>query len=240
MRIGLLGAMAEEVDEILSCMEKKETLEVGGVHFYQGILEEQDVVLAHSGIGKVNAAMTVQKMVDYFHIDLLIFTGIAGAVDPALKVGDIVISDDSVQHDFDVSIFGYDKGRIPRLKKKLFYADRGLMERFLRASQTIRKESPEVNVFLGRVLSGDQFVASAAKNRELYSQFFGLCVEMEGAAAAQVCYVNRIPHVIIRSISDRADQRAEVDYRAFSAQAAKRSCLLVKEVIRDWDRPAEQ
>jgi adenosylhomocysteine nucleosidase len=235
MRIGLLGAMAEEVDELANCMDVAETVRKGMTDFHLGTLSGQSVVLAYSGIGKVNAGAAVQMMADWFGIDALIFTGVAGGLDPLLDVGDLVISEDALQHDFDSTAFGYDRGRIPRLKKKLFYADRTLMERFLRAAHNLKDDLGGARITLGRVLSGDQFIASPEHNRDLFLQFAGQCVEMEGAAAAQVCYLNQIPFVIVRAISDRADQSARVDYRVFVAQAVARSCRLVQQVLNTWD-----
>ena len=235
MRIGLLGAMAEEVAELVGCMDVSESVRKGQTDFHIGTLEGQPVVLAYSGIGKVNAAATVQMMVDCFDIHMLIFTGVAGGVDPRLDVGDIIISEDSVQHDFDSTAFGYDRGRIPRLKKKLFYADRQLVERFLLAARRLKEEMGNVQIIPGRVLSGDQFIASSERNRELFALFGGQCVEMEGAAAAHVCYLNQIPYVIVRAISDRADQSAKVDFRSFVIQAVEHSCKLVRVVLRHWE-----
>ncbi len=236
MGIGLLGAMAEEVDELVTAMTGVETVRKGLTDFHIGTLYGQPVVLAYSGIGKVNAAAAVQMMADCFNIEALIFTGVAGGVDPRLDVGDMVISEDALQHDFDSTAFGYDRGRIPRLRKKLFYGDRKLLERFLRAARQIGGELDGVRIALGRVLSGDQFISCPEQNRQLYLQFAGQCVEMEGAAAAQVCYLNQIPFVIVRAISDRADQSARVDYRVFVDRAVAHSCRLVRAVLESWDK----
>ncbi len=232
MKIGLMGAMVEEVSAFREGMEVHQHTTWSGMDFFEGVLEGMDVVLACSGIGKVNAALGVQVLVDRFGIDGLVFTGIAGAVDPDLDVGDIVVSDDACQHDFDSTAFGYERGLIPRLRKKWFYADRIWVNRFMDASRRLADDLAPSKTIMGRVLSGDQFIADPVMTKKLRKDFSGHCVEMEGAAAAHACYVNQIPFVIIRSISDKADHSAKVDYRAFTQIAVDHSTKLVREVFR--------
>ena len=235
MKIGLIGAMNEEISAFLKVMENSKKIRWGKIDFYEGSIKNQKVVMACSGIGKVNAAACVQMMADRFAIDALIFTGIAGGLDPRLNVGDVVISEDAVQYDFDSSQFGYDVGMVPRLWKKYFYGDRALIVLFRKAAEVVFKEDPKTQAVIGRVLSGDSFVSSAGKAEFLRKNFQGHCVEMEGAAAAQICYLNNIPFVIIRSISDRADQSAQVDYKTFTSLAVYNSTVLVKEVFKGLD-----
>jgi len=222
--IGIIGAMEEEVLSLKDKMEITEVRSIASLDFFVGSLRNKKVVVVQGGIGKVNAAICTQILIDVFYVDAIINTGVAGALDPILEIGDVVISSDAVQHDFDASGFGYEKGQIPRMTVKSFKSDEHLIKIAKKASDVL---SSSVNVYVERIVSGDQFIAQPARKAELISEFKGFCTEMEGAAIAHVCYLNKIPCVIIRSISDKADDSAEVNFAEFTKMAALNSCKMI-------------
>lgn len=226
--IGIIGAMHEEIVELREVMEGKEIKEIAGMKFYTGKLNGKECVLVESGIGKVNAAICTTLLINQFNSKEIIFTGVAGGVDPVLNVGDIVISDDLVQHDVDVTAFGCKHGEIPRMENSFFQSDKLLSEK---AYSAAKKIFPEKNIVKGRVLSGDQFVSSADKTKWFQEIFNGACVEMEGASVAHVCQLFNTPFVVIRSISDKADHSAGVDFNTFKHEAARVSKEIVMNII---------
>ncbi|MFK4998928.1 5'-methylthioadenosine/adenosylhomocysteine nucleosidase [Bacillus sp. N9] len=180
--------------------------------FYKGTLDGENIVLVRSGVGKVNAAACAQVLVDHFGVDYLINSGVAGGLSPDVTVGDIVISTDAVQHDVDVTVFGKDPGVIARMDVSNFTADEKLIELAQTSTEGL---SEDIKVVKGTIASGDQFIASAEKKDWIYQTFSPHAVEMEGAAIAHVAYLNDVPFVIIRSISDDASGEAEVKYEDF-------------------------
>lgn len=226
--LAIIGAMDEEVQLFKEHMRDVKIHKKAGMEFFEGDLYDKELVLVKCGIGKVNAAICTQVLVDDFNVDKVIFTGVAGGLDPRIEVGDIVISSDCIQHDFDATAFGYRLGEIPRLDKVEFEADKELMELALNSSKTI---TAFPKVYTGRILSGDIFVASKEKALELGEKFQGLCVEMEGAAVAQGCYLNGVKFVIIRSMSDKADGTAHEDFSTFVHTSAENALKLVKAML---------
>ena len=180
------------------------------------------------GVGKVNSAVHAQLLISKFDADMLIFTGVAGSLDPKIDICDIVVSTDCVQHDVEASALGYAPGEIPYQEVSFFEADTALREAAVRA---VREAAPEVHVFEGRIASGDQFVSSAEDKERIVSTFGALCCEMEGAAVAHVAWLNDVPFVVIRAISDKADGSAHMDYPTFVAQAADRSASIVTHLL---------
>lgn len=227
-RIGIIGAMEEEVLALKSKINLTEVRGIASLEFYVGILEGREVVVVRGGIGKVNAAICTQLLIDCFQIDAVINTGVAGALSDDLEIGDIVISEDVVQHDMDARAFGYELGYIPRMSESFFKADRNLVNIAEKASEVL---SMDIKVYIKRVLSGDVFVSDPVKKQSLIDTFGGYCVEMEGAAIAQTCFVNRVPFVIIRSISDKADASAEVNFNEFAQEAAMNSCMMLEKMM---------
>ena len=227
-RIGIIGAMEEEIVSIHKDMENSELIEHAGIAFHVGQLFGVPVVLCKSGVGKVNAAVCTQVLIDRFGVSRVLFTGVAGAVDPQLEIGDIVISVDCVQHDVDVRALGFERGVIPFAEASIFAADTALVELASKSSETLFDRK----VLKGRILSGDQFVADKALVKELYEQFGGACLEMEGAAVAQVCAMNRVAFVIIRSMSDKADGSAHVNFAEFTKLASERSYQLIAHMVK--------
>jgi len=227
-KIGIIGAMEEEITAIKNKMKIQNVRSISSLEFYVGILHGKEIVLVRAGIGKVNAAICTQILIDCFSIEAIINVGVAGGLGSNLKIGDIVISDEAVQHDVDATGFGYELGIIPRMKNSFFKSDRNLINIAKKASETL---SIDIGIYTGRILTGDQFISSIDKKKELEEKFNGLCAEMEGGAIAQTCYLNNIPFVIIRSISDNADDSAEVNFEEFSQLAAANSCKMIDKII---------
>ena len=226
MKLGIIGAMEQEVQTLWTAMEQPAVTTVAGMTFYEGILRGTSAVVVQSGVGKVNAALCVQCLCDRFAVTHLVNTGIAGALSPALRIGDILVSTDAVQHDVDVTVFGYAPGQVPG-QAPSFRADEALARLALEASRTVDSSRQAI---LGRVVSGDQFICSREVKTRLVEQFHGDCAEMEGAAIAQGAVRNGLPFVILRAISDQADGAAEVDYPTFEAAAAAH-CARVAEAL---------
>ena len=228
MTIGIIGAMEEEVAILKEAMDVEKIVEHASMQFYKGVLCGEKVVVVRSGIGKVNAAVCAQALVDKFNIDILINTGIAGSLDAAIDIGDMVISTDLVEHDMDASIFGDPVGQIPRMDTFSFPADPELVKKAVQANT---EANPDIKTFTGRIVSGDQFVSSSEVKERLVSLFDAKCTEMEGAAIAHVAYLNKIPCVIIRAISDKADNSATMDYPTFEKLAIAHTVKLVKTLL---------
>ena len=226
--IGIIGAMEEEVAHLKEAMQVEETVERAAMTFVKGKLDGKDVVVVRSGIGKVNAGICAQILADLFEVDTLINTGVAGSLDAAIDIGDIVISTDAVQHDMDVSALGDPVGQIPRMDTFAFPADERLVQLAVQANE---EANPDIHTFTGRVVSGDQFVSDGAVKERLVTQFQAKCTEMEGAAIAQAAYLNKISCVIIRAISDKADNSSTMDYAAFEKQAITHTVRIVRNLM---------
>lgn len=227
-RIGIIGAMDLEVEHLKSEMQISRIVDKAGMEFYTGTLKGVDVVIVRSGIGKVNAGLCAQILADVFQVTHIINTGVAGSLNAKLDIGDILISRDALYHDVDVRIFGYQLGEVPQMGCREFKADKAMIEA---AVSSCKEVNPDIHVEVGRILSGDQFISDKAKKETLIADFQGDCTEMEGAAIAHSAYLNKIPFVIIRAISDKADDSAEMDYSTFEREAAKHSAKLVEHMI---------
>lgn len=214
--LGFIGAMEEEVEQLVAAMTDKKKTERASLTFYQGKLGGREVVVVRAGIGKVNAAICTQMLIDFFSVEAVINTGIAGSLNADINIGDIVLSSDVLQHDVDATNFGYEPGQIPRMDTLAFKADERLIEVAKSAS---REVLGDVGVFVGRVVSGDQFISSKEVKTDIVRKFGGFATEMEGAAIGQTAYVNGVPFLVIRAISDKADDSASVDYPTFEKQA---------------------
>ena len=223
-KLGIIGAMQDEVHDLFNLMEDRKTETVGRWQTYSGKLSGKDCVIVRSGIGKVNMAACTQMLIDRYDVDFVINTGVAGSLDAAINIGDIVISTDCIQHDMDAVAFGYDIGVIPQMDCSTFVADEKAGKT---AYEVCKKVNPEIGVGFGRVLSGDVFVADKARKDYLVKTFNGKCTEMEGAAMAQVAYINKVPFLVLRAISDKADGSANMDYHQFELQAIKHMVKLV-------------
>ena len=226
--LGIIGAMKAEVAQLKQEMNQPEVVTVAGMEFYRGTIGEKEVVVVQSGIGKVSAALCVQILADRFGVDGVVNTGIAGSLKAEINIGDLVLSTDAIQHDVDATNFGYPLGEIPQLGTLTFEADerlRGL------AKNCCEEVNPDISVYEGRVLTGDQFICDKNKKEWLSRTFNGSCTEMEGAAIAQAAYLNKIPFLIVRAISDKADDSASMDYPEFERQAIIHSTNLTRALI---------
>ena len=226
-KIGIIGAMELEVEQLKKEMAVESVIKKAGMDFFEGTLSDVPVVIVRSGIGKVNAALCVQILADVFQVSHVINTGVAGSLNAKLDIGDILISQDALHHDMDTTIFGYQPGEVPQMGFREFRADERMMEL---AREACEKVNPDIRVMFGRVVSGDQFISSKEVKERLITQFQGDCAEMEGASIAHGAYLNSLPFVIIRAISDKADDSAEMDYPTFEAAAARHSAALVEMV----------
>jgi adenosylhomocysteine nucleosidase len=244
VRTAILGAFDEEI--VLLKEQLKETREHNfeGITFYTGVLGERNIVVAEAGVGKVNAAMTVTLLIEHFRPNEVIFTGIAGSTNPEILPGDIVIGEKSAQHDrgqaapggFEIlgTIDPQNKSRNP----VFFPADEKLLQAAVAASETVQlgqidtqNGSRRPKTVKGVIVTGDCFVASDVFRSMLREKFNADAVEMEGAAVAQICYQQQVPCIVIRSISDNADERAAADVEKFYKIAAKNSAALVAEMV---------
>lgn len=225
---GIIGAMEEEVRQLKNAMSNVSVTCYAGMEFYCGQMQGKDIVVVRSGIGKVNAAICTQILVDQFQVKRILNTGIAGSLNASIDIGDIVLSTDALQHDVDAAAFGYAPGVIPQMSVSTFLADPDLITL---AQKLCKQVNPEIHVFTGRIVSGDQFIADLDKKQWLIQTFHPLATEMEGAAIAQTAFLNHLPFLIIRAISDKADQSAEIDYPTFEAKAIEHSVRLVKALL---------
>lgn len=227
-KLGIIGAMQEEVETLLEQLENKRQGQHAGSTFYEGKLEGLDVVVVQCGVGKVNAAMCVQILCDCYGVTHVVNTGIAGSLCAELDIGDLVVSRDAMYHDVDAVAFGYPMGKVPGMDVTAFPADEAMIDYAFGAAEKVNPGHTKV----GTVASGDQFVASKALKEKIISLTHGLCTEMEGAAIAQTAYRNEIPFVILRAISDKADDSADMDYPTFEKIAAHRCAAVTMELAK--------
>jgi len=228
MNIGIIGAMEEEVEFLIENMKFERKEVKAKMEFSLGIIHNKNVVVVTSGIGKVNAAICAQILIDDFNVDYIINVGIAGGTKENIYPGDVVIGDNLVQHDIDTSAFGYRLGQIPRLNTFEFKCDKKLIEYAKKACKDIKGH----NYFTGRIVSGDQFIANKDKIKWLNDEFECLACEMEGASIAQVSYLNETPFIVIRSISDNANNGAEMDYEKFKDIAVENSTNILNNMLK--------
>lgn len=245
--IGIIAAESKEMNEIKKLMEGIEEKDVFNLKFFKGKIENKDCVLVECGEGKVNAARTSQAMIDNFKIDKLINVGSAGAVNEELNIKDVVIGDKLVQYDFDISGLGYEKGEICNIGK-FIYSDKELVEACKKAIENIEKQSCkcEKNVnqnsneaeeasnykaVIGTIASADRFCDKPEVAKEVRKEFGAECVEMEGAAVAQVCYLDKIPFLVIRGISDTPNGNNKMDFKQYLEIASKQSTKILKALL---------
>ena len=228
MKIGIIGAMDEEVIIIKEKMVNVVTTKIAGCEFYEGELNNKQIILTKSGIGKVAAAVATTLLINNFEIDQVINTGSAGGYDPALNVGDIVISNEVRFHDVDVTAFGYEIGQMAQ-QPAAFQADEKLIELAQQASTQLS----ELKVISGLICTGDIFMADPIKAEIARSNFPTMAAcEMEAAAIAQVCQQFSVPFVIIRSLSDIAGKKSDLSFEEFLPTAAKNASILVEAIVK--------
>lgn len=225
-KLGIIGAMDIEVAILKEKLENASVTTVGRMQFFEGKLSGLDVVIVQCGVGKVHAAMCAQTLCDRFAVTHLVNTGIAGSLDASLDIGDVVVSWDAMYHDFDCQNFGYPMGKVPGMDVVAFPADPEMIDLAFAASESLNPGHTR----LGRVATGDQFVADKALKEQIIQRTCANCTEMEGTAIAQAAYANGVPFVILRAISDKADDSAHMDYPTFEKKAAEH-CAAVTELL---------
>lgn len=225
MALAIMSAMAEEIERYLDTCTVTATHERAGLTLHEATYHGHDLVLVKSGVGKVNAAMSTQLLVDRFGVDAVICTGAAGALHDELEIGDVVVAEDCVQYDLRVEPLGFSRGQVPYTELRFFSASRPLV----RAACEVDLSDHRIRT--GRVCTGDRFIQDADERSEIHAELEGDCVEMEGAAVGQVCTLNDVPFLLVRAISDRADGSSDVDFQAFLEEAAQSSAQIVFHLL---------
>ncbi len=229
MKVGILGAMSIEVDGLCNKLERKIVKSIAGNEYNAGQLNGVSVVVVKCGVGKVNAAVATQVMIDHFDIDCIINTGVAGSLNNSLNILDLVISDDLVQHDFDTTGAGQEQfGLIPGFQNVAFDVNKKLSQLAVDTGQEIFGKD---SVYLGRIATGDQFICDSTRKERIVKLFGAICVEMEGSAIAQTCYLNNMPFLVIRAIFNKSDESATMNSADFEVKAADVSSKLVEALV---------
>ena len=226
--VGIVSTIENEIMLLKNSMDIEATETVSDMIFYRGKMSECPVVVVQCGRGKVNAGVCVQTLILHFGVNCIINTGVAGALKNEINIGSIIISTDAVQHDMDATVLGHKRGYIPGNKMSVFPADT-LLRRS--AASSVAAVIPQKKIYEGRICSGDQFIADSAKKRLMGEEFGALCCDMEGAAVAQVCAMNAIPFVLIRAISDKADDVGHISYQGLFEAVARHSAAIVRYMI---------
>lgn len=230
--VGVIGAMDSELSSLIAALKGREDRTLHGLVFYTGTLEDSPVVLVKCGVGKVNAARTAQVLIDAFAPRALINTGIAGGVAPGLSVGDAVVADGLVQHDFDVTAFGHAKGYLctggDSSKPTVFVPEQKVQDSLFQAACALLGEG---HVHRGTVATGDQFISGRESKAAIWEQFHASAAEMEGGAIAQAAALSGVPFGVIRVISDLADGTAPFSFDQFEQETADRSAAIVKRTL---------
>ena len=227
--IGIIGAMEPEVEAIIATLEEKASETVSGITFYTGKIGEKTVAVARCGIGKVFAALCAEIMILKYNPDLLVNTGVGGALASGITTGDIVIAGDLCQHDMDTSAIGDPKGLVSGINMIYFEADKRANEILLSTAKSLG-----LNARIGRIASGDKFIASKEDKDRIKADFSADACEMEGCAVAQVALVNGTPFAVVRAISDSADGEATMDYPTFLPIAARNSTNLTLALVKGF------
>lgn len=229
-KLGIIGAMTIEVETLKAQLQDMKATQRAGMTFYEGVLEGLPVVLVVCGVGKVNAALCVQTLCDLFQVTHIVNTGVAGSLCAELDIGDFVISEKAMYHDFDCSSINpnYKVGQVPGLSVHAFSADGEMVRLAYEAAQQVHADHARI----GTVASGDQFVSSKEQKAKIIADTGAICTEMEGTAIAHAAWRNAVPFVVIRAISDKADDSAQMDYPTFEAIAAKRCAEVTRLLAR--------
>ena len=223
MKIGIIFAMKEELNELLKILTLNKKYEIFDLTFYECNMNNKEIILVEAGIGKVNAARTTQILIDNMKVDYIFNIGVAGSTSPSVSVCDIVIGERLVQHDFDITPFDHEKGYIPNVGTYI-ESDEYLL--------TLAKDiKVDANVHIGNIASGDIFVTDKNMSNKIANKFSALCTEMEGASIAQVCYLSHVPFLVIRSISDSVNGENELTYDDFLLLSSKIVAKFMKELI---------
>ena len=225
-KIGLIFAMEEEIQEFIKLINVNNAYQLFGLPFYETVINDNDCLLTVCGVGKVNAARTAQILIGNYGVDIILNVGVAGGISDNLKVGDIIIGEKLVQHDFDITAFNHDKGYIPNVGV-FIESD----EYLIRVASEIIKE----NVHKGVIASGDIFLTDSIMSNKIRNKFNALCVEMEGASIAQVAYLSNIPFLVLRSISDIPNNQNVITYEEFLKSSSKIIAGYLYKIIMNID-----
>lgn len=228
LKVGIIGAMDEEVVTLKEALKEMKVTKIAEMEFCEGKLGDKSVVVVKCGMGKVNAGICAHTLINYFGCTRVINTGVAGSLDNRLDIGDLVVSIDAVQHDFTVEAIGFEKGEIPYTGLYAFPADEEMRKAALEAQKEV---APNTHAFEGRICSGDQFISENEQKEKIIADFGGMCCEMEGAAVAQVCYLNNTPFVVIRAVSDKSDGSQSMEYELFKEEASKNCARIVQYMV---------
>lgn len=229
---GIIAAMQEEMQEIKNIMQNIEKIQIYELSFFKGKIHEKDVILVEAGVGKVNAARVTQVLIDKFEIKGIINVGSAGSCNNEFKIGDIIIGKKLIQHDFDITAFGHPKGYISNVGKYV-ESDKILIKQIENAIQNIANKDFKIKV--GIIASGDIFCTEPKMKDKIRNKFNADCIEMEGAAIAQVCKLDNIPFLVIRSISDNPNGENEITFEKFLEKASKRCAYIIEEFFTKKD-----
>lgn len=228
-KIGIIAAMNEEMQEIKNIMNNIKENAIYGLNFFEGNISEKECVLVECGIGKVNAARTTQILIDNYDIEYVVNIGTAGGVYEKLNVTDIVIAENLVQYDFDITAFGHEKGYITGVGKYI-NSNKELVEKCNEVIKGLNKEN-DYNIYVGTVASGDTFCTDKNIAHSLYEEFNAICVEMEGAAIGQTCMLDNIPFIVIRSISDTPNGNNNITFDEYLKISSKRGAEFLKKLL---------
>lgn len=230
-KLGIICAMEEELAPLILKLKRSHTTKKANMVFYSGEIDTTTTVLVVSGIGKVNAAICTQILIDDFKVSHLINSGVAGGVKKEINPLDVVIGTSLVQHDMDATAFGSALGEIPRLDKTYFECDPYLID--LAYNSSLKNNS--YKTYKGIIVTGDQFINDKEKVRALYKNFSALACEMEGAAIGQTAFLNNIPFLVIRAISDNANSGASMDFNKFKNKAVVNSLKIIEDIISSFN-----
>lgn len=225
---GIIAAMQEEINEIENIMKNTNSIEIFGLTFVKGIINKSEVILVEAGVGKVNAARTTQILIDNFKIDAIINVGSAASAKDDLDIGDIVIGKELVQHDFDITAFGHPKGYISNVGKYI-ESDKELVEKVERTINELKDN--EFKIKIGTIASGDIFCTDLSMKNKIRDKFDADAIEMEGAAIAQVCELDKVPFVIIRGISDSPNGNNKVTFEQYLQKASQRCAIIIEKML---------
>jgi len=218
--IGIIVAEEKELNVVKEIMESIEEVNIYDKIFYKGLIENKSVIAVKSNVGKVNSARSCQILIDKFNPDLVINVGTAGSVDNRLEIGDVVVADKLIQYDFDVTPFGRKLGEIENIGE------------CIKVNNDLLNLFDDMNVTIGCIASGDKFVVDINEKNNIRNTFNALCVEMEGASIAQVCYLDNISFLVIRSITDKLDGSSKVDFEEFLELSSKKAANILKEILK--------
>lgn len=226
--IGIISAMDEEVISLKRKMHVTQQREMAGMEFFIGTVGDKEVVAVRCGMGKVNAAVCTQILIDIFNVEYVINTGVAGGLNPELNIGDIVVSSDNGEHQEDVLAIRNHREDVPTVTETYFEVNKKLIDIAKVAAEKLKGEH---KVYVGRIASNEQFICSMKVKQDVYTAFTAYCAEMEGAAIAHTCFLNQIPFVVVRIISDKADQSTEINFEDFVDVAARNASKIAEGIL---------